>query len=151
MIVRDHSGSHAAALCFQVPPHQRVSPNPGISWFCIPSSIAHRALPFKYKQRDPHTPPSWPKHVWEDGEKSAGATGGGGGGIKAGKVWQKRMISKQSNVGTTLNYCFRGTVVEFCLFWRFIRKKKTNNKFVCLNAHVRCFIVLLQHFCNRHV
>lgn len=73
MIVRDHFGSWAAALSFQVPPHQRVSPSDGISRLCTPSSIAHRTLPFKCKQCDPHTPPSWPEHVWEDRGTSAGA------------------------------------------------------------------------------
>lgn len=123
MIVRDHSGSHAAALGFQVPPHQRVSLNSGISWFCIPSSIAHRALPFEYKQRDPHTPPSWPKHVWEEGEKSVGATGGGGGGDQSPK--SEAQCDKyewfQSNRRQVT--VFGGTVVEFGLFWCFIRKK----------------------------
>lgn len=76
MIVRDHLGSRAAALCFQVPPHQRLSSSLGISGLCTPSSIAHRTLPFKYKQCDPHTPASWPKHVWEDRETSAGANRG---------------------------------------------------------------------------
>lgn len=92
MIVRDHFGSWAAALSFQVPPHQRVSPSDGISRLCTPSSIAHRTLPFKYKQCDPHTPPSWPKHVWEDRETSAGAN-------RAGRSKQKNKNKKKLQLG----------------------------------------------------
>lgn len=131
MIVRDHSGSHTAALPFQVPPHQRVSANPGISPFCIPSSIAHRALPFECKQRDPHTPPFLTKTcVGRRGEECRSdrgrleveeveEAGWGGGESKPGKcssVRRKRMISKQSKVGTAPNYCFRAAAVELCLF-----------------------------------
>lgn len=40
-----------------------------------------------------------------------------GGGIKARKVRQKRMIPKQSKVGTTPNYCLRAAAVEFRLLF----------------------------------
>lgn len=144
MIVRDHSGSHTAALCFQVPPHQRVSLSPGLADFVYHHLllIAHCHSNINSKVLALH--PSDQNMCGKTGRRVQRRPREAAGAIKAGKVQprQKQMIWIELNVGTTPIY--RKTpakVVAFCKAVCFLMLYNKEKKKPLSRSVLRVFIL----------